>query len=225
MSNTICLSHVISQDTPSYGNRDRIFIRINSALQKGDSSNSSAWIFSNNHIGTHIDSPYHISQQGKKIYEIPIDDYIFNHVQLVDIPCKEARLIGIEDFKKAAPLRRNIELLLIRTGFENFRREECYWSNNPGIAPEMANYFRENHPNLRCIGFDFISLTSWKHRLEGRKSHQEFLCPCPGKRAIMVIEDMSLKAVCNKINWVVVAPFFAEDGNGGAVTIFANQNN
>ncbi|MEE9910695.1 MAG: cyclase family protein [Deltaproteobacteria bacterium] len=223
MSRHICLSHIISQDTPSYGNRDRIFIRTNSAIQKGDSSNSSAWIFSNNHIGTHIDSPYHVNQDGKKTYEIPVDDYVFNHVRLVDIPCTGARLIGIEDFKKAAPLGRDMELLLIRTGFENLRHEECYWNDNPGIAPESANYLRENYPDLRCIGFDFLSLTSWKYRVEGRQSHKEFLCPAPGQKVLMVIEDMSLKAAGNKINWVVVAPFFAEDGNGGTVTVFANQ--
>ena len=40
----------------------------------------------------------------------------------------------------------------------------------------------------------------------------------------MAIEDMSLKLIKNQINWVIVAPLFVEDGNGGAVTVFANQN-
>lgn len=224
MRSNVCLSHIISQDTPSYGNRDRIFIRTNSAIQKNDTTNSSAWIFSNNHIGTHIDSPYHICQKGKKSYDIPIDEYIFNRVQLVDIPCKEAGLIGTEDLKKSGPLIKDLELLLIRTGFENLRGNERYWNDNPGMAPEVANFFRENFPTLRCIGFDFISLTSWKYRLEGRQSHKEFLCPGSGQRPILVIEDMSLKSLGNKINWVVVAPIFVEDGNGGAVTVFANQD-
>lgn len=223
MSNNVCLSHIISQDTPSYGNRDRIFIRTNSAIQKGDTANSSTWIFSNNHIGTHIDSPYHFCEKGKKTYKIPVDDYIFNQVQLIDIPCKDAGLIGIKDLEKASSISKDVELLLIRTGFENLRFDECYWNDNPGIAPEMADFFRENYPKLRCIGFDCISLTSWKYRLEGRQSHQAFLCPESGKKAIMVIEDMSLKSLKNQINWVVVAPLFVEDGNGGAVTVFANQ--
>ena len=223
MSNYICLSHIISHDTPSYGNRDNVSIKANSSIQKGETANCSSWVFSNNHIGTHIDSPYHFCENGKKTYEIPVDDYIFNNVHLMDIPCKEAKLIGIKDFEKSLPINNEIELLLIRTDFENLRNEDDYWNNNPGIAPELADYFRKNYPKIRCIGFDFISLTSWKYRVEGRESHKAFLCPDKGK-PILVIEDMSLKSLNKKINWVVVAPLFVEDGNGGAVTVFANQN-
>lgn len=223
MGNSICLSHIISQETPSYGNRDRVFIRTDSAIKKGDAANSSAWIFSNNHIGTHIDVSYHFCEEGKKTHEIPIDDFVFNQVHLIDVPCKGAKLIGIKELEQSLPINKEVELLLIRTGFENFRKEDSYWNDNPGIAPELANFFRKNFPKLRCIGFDFISLTSWKYRVEGRKSHQIFLCPDQGK-PILVIEDMSLKALKSQINWVVVAPFFVEDGNGGAVTVFANQN-
>jgi hypothetical protein len=35
---------------------------------------------------------------------------------------------------------------------------------------------------------------------------------------------MSLENIASKINMVIVAPLFVEDGNGGAVTIFANIN-
>ena len=223
MGSNICLSHILSQDTPSYGNRDRILIKNNSAIQKGETANTSSWTFTNNHIGTHIDAPYHFCEKGKKTYEIAIDDYIFNQVQLIDIPCISAKLIGISDLEKIPEIQKDIELLLIRTGFEKFRSEDKYWNDSPGIASELAGYFRENFPKLRCIGFDFISITSWKHREEGRKSHKKFLCPEQGEKAILAIEDMSLKAITKEINWVMVAPLFVEDGNGGAVTIFANQ--
>lgn len=223
MGQNICLSHLISQSTPSYGNRDRISIKANSSIQKGDTANSSAWTFSNNHIGTHMDAPYHFCEKGKKTYEISIDDYFFNKIQLIDVPCKEAKLIGIKELEQLPLFDKEVELLLIRTGFENFREQESYWNDNPGIAPELADYFRENYPKLRCIGFDFISLTSWNFRVEGRESHKAFLCPDHGN-PILVIEDMALKALKGQINWVIVAPFFVEDGNGGAVTIFANQN-
>ena len=224
MSSNICLSHILSQNTPSYGNRDRIFIRANSAIQNGETANTSTWIFSNNHIGTHIDAPYHFCETGRRTYEIPVDEYIFNQVHLIDIPCTNAKLIGIKDLENISEIKKNIELLLIRTGFEHFRQNEKYWNDNPGISPELAGYLRKNYPKLRCIGFDFMSITSWKYRGEGRESHKEFLCPEQGQNAIMAIEDMSLKLIKNQINWVIVAPLFVEDGNGGVVTVFANQN-
>lgn len=224
MGTNICLSHVISQSTPSYGNRDRFFVRVASSIQKGETANTSTWIFSNNHIGTHIDAPYHFCEAGKKTFEMPVDEYIFNKVQLIDIPCTMAKLIDINDLESTSKIKSDIELLLIRTGFEAFRQDEKYWNDNPGISPELAVYFRKNYPMLRCIGFDFMSISSWKFKAEGRESHKEFLCPAQGEKVILAIEDMSLKPVNKDINWVIVAPIFVEDGNGGPVTVFANQN-
>jgi len=221
----LCLSHIVSQNTPSYGNRDRVIIKDNSSIKKGDTTNSSCWIFSSNHIGTHIDVPYHYCNQGKKIHELPVKDFFFNKIGLLDIPCTKSRLITPRDFSDFTKLiKKDIELLLIRTGYEKFRKEDKYWNDNPGLAPGLATYFRQNFPLLRCVGFDFISLTSWRFRPEGHESHREFLCPEPGKMPILIIEDMSLKELREHIDRVIVAPLFFEDGDGGPVTVFAEIN-
>lgn len=221
MRTVICLSHILSQNTPSYGNRDKFLIRNNSAISSGESANSSTWIFTNNHIGTHIDAPRHFSNSGLKTFEIPLADYYFDKVALVDIPCEDGILISINDiiaFEKKIPF--DVELLLIRTGYENFRSTEKYWCDSPGLASELADYFREKYSKLRCVGFDFISLTSWNFRLEGKKSHLAFLVPGNNKRSILIIEDMKLNHIKEEIKKLIVAPLLVEDGNGGAVTIF-----
>jgi len=218
----LCLSHIISQNTPSYGNRDRVNIRDNSSIKKGETANSSCWIFSNNHMGTHIDVPFHFCNHGKKTYELPVKDFFFSRIGLVDIPCTESSLITPGDFSDLNKLiEKDIELLLIRTGFEKYREIDKYWSDNPGLAPELAAYFRQNFPFLRCVGFDFISLTSWKFRPAGRESHSEFLCPEAGGKPILLIEDMSLSKAGEQIERMIVAPLFVEDGNGGPVTVLA----
>lgn len=222
MSSHICLSYPLGQTTPSYGNRDNIIIRDNSSIKKGETANTSCWIFSNNHIGTHLDTPYHFNESGKKTIDYPIDYFFFNNVQIIDIPCSNAKLIDIADFKKKDNnLDSLVELLFIRTGYEKYRGNNKYWNDNPGLAPELADYFRCRFPKLRCVGFDFISLTSWKFREEGRKSHRSFLSPKDEERELLVIEDMTLSKINSKLLKVVVAPLFVEDGNGGAVTVFA----
>ncbi|MEO6454889.1 MAG: cyclase family protein, partial [Ginsengibacter sp.] len=134
MRNNICLSHIISQSTPAYGNRDRIFVRDNSSIRKGETANSSCWIFSNNHIGTHIDSPRHFSADGKKTYEFPVNDFFYDKVKLVDIPCKTGILISIEDFKNIEDIvEHDTELLFIRTGYEQYREQDKYWNDSPGL--------------------------------------------------------------------------------------------
>lgn len=218
MSQYILLSHILKQDTPSYGNRDKVIIRVNSCIRGGETANSSCWVFSNNHIGTHIDVPRHFSDSGKKTTDYPIGDYIFEKVQMISVPCDGPKLIEGSDL---VGLREDIDLLLIRTGYEAKRGEDEYWNNNPGLSPSLADYLRKRCPNLRCVGFDFISVTSWQHRAEGRLAHKAFLAPEDGSQEIWAIEDMSLANMTQQIKKVVVAPLLVEDGNGTAVTVIA----
>ncbi len=223
MTKYILLSHKLGQETPSYGNRDRVIIRTNSSIKSGETANSSCWILTNNHIGTHIDVPKHFSDDGYHVADIPINDLFFHKVELIDIPCDSAKLISPTDIEKMV-INPSVELLLIRTGFEKYRQKENYWSDNPGLASELADYLRSKFPNLRCIGFDFISITSWKYRMEGRLAHKFFLCPDNGKKPILAIEDMSLMHALSPIEKVIIAPLYVEDGNGAAVTVFAEIN-
>ncbi len=226
MKNTdlIFLSHPYNKNTPSYGNRDMIKITSNSSIKSGESANSSCWIFTNNHIGTHIDVPYHFSDKGKKVIDIPVKDWLFTNVALIDVPCEEAKLINETDIK-IFDLPPDIEMLFIRTRYEKYRGLDKYWNDNPGLSPNVASYLRKTYPKLRCVGFDFISITSWKFRKIGKESHKAFLAPDENNRPIMAIEDMSLKNITRKIDWLVVAPIIVEDGNGAPVTIIANQIN
>lgn len=214
------LSHIISSSTPTYGNRDSFKLIAKSSIENGDSANTSAWSFSNNHLGTHIDTPNHFDQFGLKTYQFSDDFWFFNKVAFVEVPCDKACLIGEADISGIS-ISADTELLLIRTGFEQFRNLSAYTEDNPGIAPSLADYLRNNFPNLRCIGFDFISLTSWKYRKEGGESHRNFLKPTENKRVILIIEDMMLSPLVSAPESVVVSPLMVEDGNGGPVTVFA----
>lgn len=220
MSQYVLLSHILKQDTPSYGNRDKVIIRVNSCIRGGETANSSCLVLSNNHIGTHLDVPRHFSDSGKKTTDYPIGDYVFEKVQVIDQPCDGPKLIEGSDL---TGLRSDIDLLLIRTGYESKRGEDDYWNNNPGLSPDLADYLRKLCPNLRCVGFDFISVTSWQHRAKGRLAHKAFLAPEDGSREIWAIEDMALANAPEEIKKVVVAPLLVEDGNGTAVTVIAEH--
>lgn len=218
--NYLLLSHILCDNTPSYGNRDKFIIRSNNSISSGSSANTSTWIFSNNHIGTHIDSPYHFSNDGKKTFQYDLSNYIFQNIEIVDVPCLNAYLIEPEDLINFK-IKKKTEILLIRTGFEKYREQEKYWNDYPGISSKVAIYIRKNFPNIRCIGFDFISLTSTKFKEEGRLAHIEFLNPKQDEKSILIIEDMSLINITKKISKLTVAPIFVIDGNGGPVTIIA----
>jgi kynurenine formamidase len=71
------------------------------------------------------------------------------------------------------------------------------------------------------VGFDFISLTSWKFREEGKIAHQVLLDPNAEGFPICIIEDMSLNKINFKVRSIIVSPLFVKSTNGGPVTVFA----
>jgi len=222
VNNTRFLSHILSASTPSYGNRDKFIVESKSDINLGDTANSSSWTFTNNHLGTHIDLPRHFCANGFTYEDYRPEDFIFNNVILVDYPCDKGVLIGRKELRDSLDGLSNelTDLLIIRTSYEVFREKDKYWNDNPGLHYELADYFRYIFPNIRAVGFDFISLTSWNYRQEGRLSHKAFLCP-ENKQPIWIIEDMSLKEVNHKIKKVIIAPLRIKNSNGGPVSIIA----
>ncbi len=217
-SKYIFLSHELSDKTPTYGNRDRLTITPNTKIVDGDTANSFGFSFSTNHLGTHIDMPFHFCQNGKKVTDVNADYWIFSQIELLDIPCDKNQIIGINDI---APLMLNkdMEILLIKTGFEKYRGSEDYWKNNPGISPDLADYLRAEYPRLRTIGFDFISLTSYQNRALGKKAHLSFLNN--EKFPISIVEDMKLSDSPHMFNNLIISPLLMIELDASPVTIFA----
>jgi len=216
------LSHPLASNTPSYGNRDQVILNSKSSIPNGDTSNTTDFRLTNNHIGTHIDVPKHFYDAGSTITDIEPKEWIFTEVCLIDIPCENGRLIQISDIQ-AASIKPNTDFLIIRTGFEKFRYEDKYWNAYPGISEVTCEFLRTNHKKLRAVGFDFISLTSPLFKEEGKKAHLSFLNEVDG-RPIFIVEDMKLSSINKNPDRVIVAPLLVEEGNGGPVTILSIDN-
>jgi arylformamidase len=217
----IILSHIIDSETPTYGNRDKFIAEEPSCIRNGDTANSSKWTFTTNHLGTHIDMPKHFFENGQTLTDVPIGFWTSEKVQLLDVRCSSAKLINKEDLKNEINL--DTEVLFIRTGYELFRKTDKYWNDNPGLSAELGIWLRNNRPNIRIIGFDFISLTSWKFREEGKKAHHSFLDPKGYGKPICIIEDMKLCAIKNSIVNIIISPIFVRNSNGSPVTVFVTD--
>ncbi|MCK9618072.1 MAG: cyclase family protein [Lentimicrobiaceae bacterium] len=218
--NWILLSHILKPGIPSYGNRDKLIIEHPSSLAYGNTANSSSWNFTSNHLGTHIDVPNHFFDEGMTISDYPASFWFSEKILLIDIPLEKSELIT--PYHLNDKVKSNIEVLLVRTGFEKYRHQEKYWNDNPGVAAETGFWLRKNFPEIKIFGFDFISLTSWKFRDEGKKAHKAFLDPIATGKPVCLIEDMSLKSVQNTVKQIIVAPLLVEKGNGSPVTVLCN---
>ena len=214
----IFLSHILNGDTPSYGNKDSFSCLPKSDIKDGDTANTSIWHFTSNHIGTHIDFPYHFDINGKKCHEYSADDFVYNNIILIDIPCMNGNLIKVNSYDWDS-LDLSIDMLIIRTGYEHFRKTDKYWSDNPGLDAELCEVLKRKFTSLRCIGFDFLSVSSANFKDIGRLAHKILLTEMVRKEPIMIIEDMTLVNVGSVLEKILIAPLMVEFGNGGPVTV------
>lgn len=217
MPEYLCLSFPLSTNTPAYGNGQKPILEAINDIAKGDSSNKTKLII-DSHIGTHIDFPKHFIADGKSGTDYLAADFVFNEIEIIEIDLKS----GLIDNKHLVGLHynKNCELLLIKTLAGNDRYSEDYWKNGPGMAAETALFLKEKMPKLKAIGFNFISLTAYQHRQEGRLAHKAYL----GEN-ILIIEDMNLASVDAKtlLNKVVVAPLLFDNCDGAPVYVLAEM--
>tara|TARA_Y100000768_G_scaffold388745_1_gene386745 strand:- start:8784 stop:9425 length:642 start_codon:yes stop_codon:yes gene_type:complete len=205
------LSYYINEKTPTYGNQNSFKLQNLSSIESGATANSSKWILQTNHVGTHIDFPLHFCSNGKSSNDYKPDFWIFNRVGVIES--------SIENFSNELDkLSEDIEILIWKSGFGQFRNDEIYWKSQPVIPSFFADLIKKKLPNVRIFGFDMISLTSKLDRDEGKKAHIKFLCD----HEILIIEDMNLNDInkSTKFKKIIVSPLLVSDTNGSPCSIF-----
>lgn len=202
------LSYPVNVATPMYGSAPQPLLTPYRQISKGDTSNG--YIFSlHNHTGTHIDAPRHFVENGKSISDYSLDELIFEHPVIVDCPKDKAALITPDDLQEASHMFQMSDCLLLHTGYGQFRDEEKYRTNNPGIAPETILWIRKEYPGVRCIGIDSISISSFQFRIIGQEAHKVAFTEQAGLgKPLLLIEDIKLNITSNeRLEVMIVIPW------------------
>ena len=214
------LSYILNLDTPTYGNRNKFLCEKKSDISNGDVANDSS-INTTVHIGTHIDMPYHFFEEGQTIEDFDIDYFRFKNILFVDMIPNDIivnndliqRLERVEHKDK-------YDMLVVKTGICDRRHLDDFWKINYGFHPDVAYYLKDNFPNIKVIGFDSVSVSSFSNRLLGRESHKAFLDP---QNPILLLEDMDLTSLHtdSKIITLDIAPLRISKCDGLPCTIIA----
>lgn len=214
----IWISHELGKDTLAYGNGEQLTVSHEKQIAAGKSCNQ-VKISLSNHLGTHVDVPYHFIETGKKVCDYKIDQWIFNKPFLISIHAKPDEIISASTLSSVLNDIDDIDFLLIKTGFEQYRKNDLYWQHSPAFSDDIAFYLKENFPSIEAIGFDVISLSGYQHRELGRKAHHAFL-----SQDIRIFEDMHLFHLKNDmiINQIIAMPLRFENADGAPCTIIAS---
>jgi len=234
MNKWVYLSHQLNAATPAYGKGEGFRVQRVSSIANGDTSNNSFFQLSS-HLGTHIDSSYHFEKAGYSLDQLTAEQWVFSSVHVIEYQAVPGEMLGGSNWLtlfEQTPV--DTDLLLVKTGFERYREkaslvpdDSLYIFHNPGWLPEAGLWLRENR-NIRAIGFDFISLTSYQNRSLGRQAHRAFLASQPDGAAndwkhdpIMIIEDMKLSELTEIPELVIAAPLLFEGADGSPATVLA----
>lgn len=188
-------------------------------MTEGEEINSSILKMST-HTGTHLDVSYHIDPNGFTINDLDINDFIFEKPLLIECLKNDFGKINKDDLEPYKYKLKNIDFLMIYTGFSKYRSEDPqrYIYKSPGFSKDGAKYLVNNF-NLRGVMIDCISIENIP---EGRKTgfvvHKVLL---GGARKIIAVEDVNLKPLLNKVlKRVFVIPLRVTGADASPTTVF-----
>ena len=211
----VYLSHLLCDSTPLYGGYGSVAIRPEKKIALGDSCNTHCLSFPN-HAGTHIDFPYHFDDEGKKLTDYSPEFWIFTNPYVVYVYAQHDELIDLDD-NNLQKIPEGTDFVIFKTGFQKNRPLDTYYKHNPGLNTGLAKRLRNRCPQIRAVGMDFISASSFQKREVGRLVHKEFLV----ENEILLIEDMDLSEISGPIKKLVCLPLRVEGLDGSPVTILA----
>lgn len=175
------LTHTITPNIPYFPSQTRFNF---TKIFAGWVNDENPFFYSTNsfttseHMGTHLDAPYHFNTKGWKVDEIPMEYLISVPTRIIDVSkqCENDRnyLITIDDVKKndiKLPSNTNENgrfILLFYTGWTKFWPNQRTYAGPddsdlqfPGLSEELAEYLvREYSSNLVGVGIDTLSSES-----------------------------------------------------------------
>lgn len=216
------ISYPISQKSPGWPGNPTYEVEQYTGIQKGDSANTFlVHIF--NHFGTHLDAPNHFYDKGTAIKDLPLDNFLYKHPCLLDIPKKAGEKVFVEDLQPYKEKLNECDLLMIRTGFSKERKDDprVYSENGPAISSDAARYLVENYAGkIKAVALDFISLASYSDSVDGDLAHQ-FMCGKYTPGHILIIEDVNLEGLSDdSLVYAEAIPLFMEGVDSSPVTMW-----
>lgn len=219
---TSYMSHVVAMQMPVYGMPNQsLEITEHKSILKEDSCNEFNFKI-NNHWGTHVDCPAHFFKNGKKIVDYDSDFWIFKKPQIVDVDLVAGQILGLSEISHRVNM--TADILLFRSGWYSHRNGSMYCTTNPGISPEIGFWLRKERPNVRAIGIDWISISSYVNRDLGRQAHRAFLDPDGTNEPVVLVEDMDLSGECENLDCIIIAPWRVERLDSSPCTIIGLFN-
>ena len=207
------LTHVLHSDMPVFpGTEQPVFANANT-LEKDGFKETKITVYS--HTGTHIDAPSHLLSDGLSLDQLQVGQFIGNAVVL-DFSNEKKKIIDVDRLKPYEEKIKNVEFILINTGWSRYWGSEQYFEAFPTLSEESAQWLSAF--NLKGIGIDAISIDAMESA--ALTVHKTFL-----RKNIIIIENLTnLNAISNEYFILSILPLKNENADGSPVRAISMEN-
>lgn len=209
----IDLTHTIYSNMPVFpGTEQPIFIKANT-LEKNGFQESKITMYS--HTGTHIDAPAHMLSNGPYLDNLDIAHFIGN-ATILDFSNSNIKLIDIDSLKPYEEKIKNVEFIIIKTGWSKFWGHKKYFESFPSLSEDSARWLSQF--NLKGIGIDAISIDDIDSTTF---AVHKILMP----KNIIIIENLTnLDSICSENFILSILPLKNKDADGSPVRAISIEN-
>jgi arylformamidase len=157
------------------------------------------------HTGTHIDAPYHMMSDGKRLEEIPLE-VLTGKASVLEI--FGARSIGAAEL---APFDlKGVERVLFKTDNSKHWNDGKFYEEFVYLEPDGAEILVQH--GVRLVGIDYLSID--KFHSPSHPSHFVLL-----KKNVPIIEGLNLNAVPAGWYTLVALPLNLQNADGAPARV------
>ena len=156
------------------------------------------------HSGTHVDAPYHFTEQGKKIDQVSLSDLI-----------GEALVVQVDADRITADVLRDIDLtryrrILFKTRNSELLREEAFHEEFVSLELAAAEMLVER--GVRVVGLDYLSIEAYESA--DHPVHKLLL-----EHDVVILEGLDLSAVGPGTYLLVALPLKLQGADGAPARV------
>lgn len=207
------LTHVINEDMPVFPGTEQPILAKANTLEKDGFRETKITIYS--HTGTHIDAPAHMMSNGLYLDNFDIEHFI-GSAAILDFSNEEIKLIDVDSLRPYEEKIKNVEFIIIKTGWSKYWGDKKYYENFPSLSQESAKWLTGF--NLKGIGIDAISIDDMRSTTF---AVHKTLMP----KNIIIIENLTnLDAITNENFILSIMPLKNNNADGSPVRAFSIEN-
>jgi len=133
------------------------------------------------HTGTHIDAPYHMVEGGKRLHEIPLEQWTGNATVFEITGVRSIRLADLDKLKWDG-----VDKVLFKTDNSQHWQDGKFYEEFVYLEPEAAAFLVER--GIQLAGIDYLSIDKFKS--ENHPTHFALLT-----QDVVILEGLNLGEV------------------------------